>query len=54
LFKGGFRDASQAIEQLGDRDRYGFYALAMAELGIRSSLPGESWNQPSLIIPLME
>ena len=44
LFKGGFRDASQAIEQLGDRERYGFYALAMAELGIPPSLPGESWQ----------
>jgi hypothetical protein len=44
LFKGGFRDSSQAIEQLEDRERYGFYALAMAELGILPSLPGESWQ----------
>jgi len=44
LFKGGFRDSAQSIEQLDDRERYGFYALAMAELGISPSLPGESWQ----------
>lgn len=41
LFKGGFRDSAQQLE---DREKYGFYALAMAELGISPSLPGESWQ----------
>ena len=44
LFKGGFRDSAHAIEQLEDRERYGFYALAMAELGISPSLSDESWQ----------
>lgn len=44
LSAGGFRDAAEELARLEERERYGFYALAMAELGIPPSLPGEHWQ----------
>jgi len=37
------RDPAAAIAGMAERERFGFYALSMAMLGIAPSLPGEGW-----------
>ena len=44
LRSGGIRDATEKLQTLSERERYGFYALAMAELGIPPALGNETWQ----------
>ncbi len=32
------------LDRAPDREKFGFYALAMAELGIQPALPGQEWS----------
>lgn len=43
LQQGGVTSADR-IDRLDERERYGFYALAMGELGIQPALAGYDWN----------
>src|SRR2546428_11925706 len=44
LSAGSFRDAAKELAQLEERERYGFYALAIAEVGVPHSLRGKHWQ----------
>lgn len=44
LESGGIRNASERLQNLPQRERYGFYALAMAELGIPPCVGNEAWQ----------
>lgn len=44
LKSGRIRDADEKLQTLSERERYSFYALAMAELGIRPPLGNETWQ----------
>lgn len=44
LSAGGVRGAGDRVARLGDREKYGFYALAMAELNIPPALSKYDWQ----------
>jgi len=44
LATGGIRNPTERVSRIEERERYVFYALAMAELGIYPALSGEGWH----------
>lgn len=44
LSAGGISGGEERVSRLEDRERYGFYALAMAELNIPPALGGYDWQ----------
>lgn len=44
MARGGISDAELRMCRLPERERYSFFALAMAELGISPALTGYSWQ----------
>jgi hypothetical protein len=41
---GGIHNPSEHLSSLEEKARYGFFALAMGELGIGPALPNEGWH----------